>query len=125
MVEWRLGQISSRTGVSAKRIRQYERLGLLDGVARTSGNQRTFSDAHLDRLELIKRMRAADMPLADIKLALRVLEGRAFGVEVEGIDRVLALCASIRTRVSVTEEIVNALRRRAVTTASRRSGPAD
>jgi|GEM_PF-5096009 len=120
MDEWRLGQVSSRTGLSPRRIRQYEKLGLLQGVRRTTGNQRTFTDEHLDRLEVIKRMRAAGMPLADIKLAVRVLEGRALGVETEGIDRVLALCASIRARLGITEELVQALRERAVATTHRR-----
>lgn len=111
---YRLGEVLERTGLSARRVRQYERLGLLGEVSRTPGNQRTYSEQHVQRLEAIRRMRGADMSLQDIRLALRVLNGGGLGVDVEGMDRVLTLCSSIRARVNVTEELVGALRRRAV-----------
>jgi DNA-binding transcriptional MerR regulator len=74
-------------------------------------------------LQVIARMRAAGMPLADIKLALRVLDGRAYGVDVEGVDRVLGLCQSIRARLAIAEELLAALRRRALDRQAGTSSP--
>ena len=112
---YRLGQVCELTGLAESRVRKYEALGLLEHVQRTDGRQRLYTDAHLERLRSIKRMREADMGLGDIRLALRVLTSNALGVEVDGLNRVLDLCASIHARVAVTEELTRALKQRALT----------
>lgn len=112
---YRIGEVCEQTGLPAHRIRWYEdEVRLIDGVLRTAGGQRGYTDVHIDRLKAIKRMREAGMSLKDIGLALRVLSSNALGVDVEGMDRVLELCASVRARIGVAEELVNALRRRAL-----------
>jgi len=51
----RIGELSDRTGVSARSIRYYERQGLL-GADRTSSGQRVFRPDAVQRVALIRRL---------------------------------------------------------------------
>jgi DNA-binding transcriptional MerR regulator len=100
--------------MSERRIREYERLGLLENVQRSIGGQRTYTAEHVERLLVIRRMREAQMPLADIKLSLRVLGRHALGVEAEGIRRIRALLRQLKSEVALADELAAALERRFV-----------
>lgn len=51
----RIGELSVRTGASARSIRYYEEQGLLTSV-RTGSGQRTYPEAAVDRVALIRRL---------------------------------------------------------------------
>lgn len=51
----RIGELSARTGVSARSIRYYEQQGLLAAV-RTASGQRVFAESAVDRVRLIQRL---------------------------------------------------------------------
>lgn len=51
----RIGELSARTGASARSIRYYEDQGLLTSVRSGSG-QRTYNEAAVDRVLLIRRL---------------------------------------------------------------------
>ncbi|MGW0435719.1 MerR family transcriptional regulator [Micromonospora sp. NPDC003197] len=51
----RIGELSARTGVSARSIRYYEEQGLLVSMRTTSG-QRVFAEAAVERVVLIQRL---------------------------------------------------------------------
>ena len=51
----RIGELSARTGASARSIRYYEEQGLLASV-RTATGQRTYAEAAVDRVVLIRRL---------------------------------------------------------------------
>ncbi|GIF69438.1 MerR family transcriptional regulator [Asanoa ishikariensis] len=51
----RIGELSARTGASARSIRYYEQQGLLTAV-RTSSGQRVFPEAAVERIRLIQRL---------------------------------------------------------------------
>ncbi len=53
--EMRIGELSDRTGASARSIRYYERQGLL-GADRTSSGQRVFRPDAVQRVALIRRL---------------------------------------------------------------------
>lgn len=76
-----IGQISARTGVKIPTIRFYEDQGLLDRPDRTSGNQRRYDTAALNRLRFIRHARDLGLPLKDVR-ALISLEG-ASGAELD------------------------------------------
>jgi DNA-binding transcriptional MerR regulator len=76
-----IGQISARTGVKVPTIRFYEDQGLLDRPDRTSGNQRRYDTAALNRLQFIRHARDLGLPLKDVR-ALISLEG-ASGAELD------------------------------------------
>ncbi|MFC0096864.1 MerR family transcriptional regulator [Micromonospora marina] len=51
----RIGELSARTGVSARSIRYYEQQGLLAAV-RTASGQRVFAESAVDRVRLVQRL---------------------------------------------------------------------
>ena len=67
-----IGELSSRSGVSASALRFYERQGLI-AAHRTSGNQRRYDRATLRRIALVQAGRAAGIPLTRIRAALDTL----------------------------------------------------
>ncbi|GAA6200540.1 MerR family transcriptional regulator [Aquicoccus sp. SU-CL01552] len=69
-----IGEMSRRTGVKVPTIRFYEDKGLLEPAARTTGNQRRYSHAALDRLAFIRHARDLGLPLGDIATLIS-LEG--------------------------------------------------
>ena len=70
-----IGELSRRTGVKIPTIRFYEQIGLLAAPPRTSGNQRRYGKAEVDRLNFIRH-------------------ARELGFEVEDIRELLAMSAS-------------------------------
>lgn len=52
-----IGELSKRTKVKVPTIRYYEEMGLLAEVERTSGNQRRYDKAGLERLSFIRHAR--------------------------------------------------------------------
>lgn len=52
-----------KSGFSIDTLRYYEKVGLLRGVARTTGGQRAFSDKDLAWLDLLRCLRETGMPI--------------------------------------------------------------
>jgi DNA-binding transcriptional MerR regulator len=63
---WTTRQAAEKCGLTQHTLRWYERIGLLDRVARTPDGRRQFSDADLDWLLLLSRLRATGMPVRDM-----------------------------------------------------------
>ena len=57
----------AKSGFSLDTLRYYERVGLLDRVARTPGGQRVFSDDDLAWLGILRCLRDTGMPIADMQ----------------------------------------------------------
>jgi MerR family transcriptional regulator, repressor of the yfmOP operon len=53
----RIGEIAERSGVTPRTIRYYEELGLLPRVEREHGKHRTYTDADVERLRELTRLR--------------------------------------------------------------------
>ena len=66
MTGWTTRQAAEKTGLTQHTLRWYERIGLLDRVDRTADGRRRFSDADLDWLLLLGRLRATGMPVRDM-----------------------------------------------------------
>jgi DNA-binding transcriptional MerR regulator len=50
-------QVATRTGLTKRTLRYYEEVGLLPPTERTEGNYRQYSEADIQRIEHIKRLR--------------------------------------------------------------------
>src|SRR5712692_7848559 len=50
-------QVATRTGLTKRTLRYYEEVGLLPPTGRTEGNYRRYSEADIQRLEYIKKLR--------------------------------------------------------------------
>jgi DNA-binding transcriptional MerR regulator len=57
------GEVAQRTGLSLDTLRYYERIGLLDGVDRTAGGRRQYSDDDLGWLGILRCLRETGMPI--------------------------------------------------------------
>jgi DNA-binding transcriptional MerR regulator len=67
MTGWTTRQAAEKCGMSQHTLRWYERIGLLSRVDRTADGRRRFSDADLDWLMLISKLRATGMPVREMQ----------------------------------------------------------
>ena len=63
----RIGELAARTGRSVHAIRWYESQGLVPGVARDAGGRRVYDERHVAWLDLMARLRATGMPIAEMR----------------------------------------------------------
>lgn len=68
----RIGELARRADCLVQTVRFYESEGLLPAPARTAGNFRVYDERHLQRLLFIRRCRAKDMSLAEVRQLLAV-----------------------------------------------------
>lgn len=66
----RIGELAKHAGCLVQTVRFYESEGLLPEPARSEGNFRLYSEVHLERLVFIRRCRAKDMTLDEIRQLL-------------------------------------------------------
>jgi DNA-binding transcriptional MerR regulator len=62
----RIGELAARTGQSVHTIRWYEQQGLLPPVPRL-GAHRIYSNRHVEWLDLMQRLRASGMSVAQLR----------------------------------------------------------
>ena len=62
-----IGQLSELAGVPRKTIRYYEEVGVLPRPSRSDGRYRLYSDIDVRRVELVRRARALDMGLTEVR----------------------------------------------------------
>ncbi len=62
-----IGQVAKESGISAKMIRYYEQIGLLNEVQRTDAGYRIYSDRDLRTLNFIKHSRDLGFSSEQIK----------------------------------------------------------
>ncbi|MGD9947479.1 MAG: MerR family transcriptional regulator [Desulfobulbus sp.] len=60
-------EFAAACGLSAHTLRYYEKIGLLPHVERTDSNHRRYSDQDVLWMAFIKRLKATNMPLAQIQ----------------------------------------------------------
>ncbi|MET9762258.1 MerR family transcriptional regulator [Streptomyces sp. NPDC006372] len=68
---WSIGELAERAGATVKTVRFYSDQGLLPEAARSSGGHRRYGLPALERLQLIRSLRALDLSLPEIR---RILE---------------------------------------------------
>jgi Cd(II)/Pb(II)-responsive transcriptional regulator len=67
----KIGELAKRTGCLVETIRYYEREGLLLKPARSEGNYRIYTNAHVERLQFVRHCRSLDMTLEEIRNLLK------------------------------------------------------
>lgn len=65
-----IGTAAERAGVSARMVRHYESLGLLNGVARTDSGYRQYTEADVHTLRFIRRARDLGFSMDEIATLL-------------------------------------------------------
>jgi DNA-binding transcriptional MerR regulator/uncharacterized glyoxalase superfamily protein PhnB len=100
--QWRIGQVSARTGLTARTLRYYEELGLLEPSGRLVGGHRVYAADDLRRLYRICLLRQLGLPLSDIARELddsrHDLAG-TIGRHIGQVDERLAALGRHRERI--------------------------
>jgi DNA-binding transcriptional MerR regulator len=94
--DYSIGELASETGVKVPTIRYYEGIGILAAPPRSSGNQRRYDGAALERLRFIAHARAMGFPMGELRLMLRIAGHR--DAPCEDID------ALVRARLDEIED---------------------
>lgn len=103
---YQIGEVASRTTLTQRTLRFYEEKGLLTPADRLEGGFRLYSDADIERVQLIKQLQdLLGFTLADIKEMVEAEELRAQIRATRRSDRDLP---DRRKRV---EQVIAALRR--------------
>lgn len=103
-----IGEASARTGVSAKMIRHYERIGLIPPPSRTFANYRYYGDNDLHRLRFIKRARGLGFSMAQVGTLLALWDDpQRASAEVKRVA--LAHAAELAQKVRELQAMQHAL----------------
>lgn len=65
-----IGKLAKQTGVKVQTVRYYEEIGLMPQAERSAGNQRLYTQTHVDRLGFIRHGRELGFPLDAIRTLL-------------------------------------------------------
>ncbi|NUS14718.1 MAG: MerR family transcriptional regulator, partial [Streptomyces sp.] len=103
-----VGELSRRTGVSIKALREYTDLGPICTLGRSPANYRLFTADALWRVPRIGELRSLGLTMAEIReLATAYLdhEGRPFGPALAG--RLEAARQRLRARIAAAEQALD------------------
>ncbi len=94
-----IGDLAVQTGTKVETIRYYEKAKLMPEAARTAGNHRAYTQAHIDRLAFIRHSRELGFPLESVRTLLTVSDDpdRSCG-EVDAIAR--QHLTAVRSRIA-------------------------
>lgn len=70
----RIGEVAARTELSLRSLRHWEEVGLLRPSGRTEGGFRLYTEADVDRILAIRRMKPLGFSLEQMAVALRDIE---------------------------------------------------
>jgi DNA-binding transcriptional MerR regulator len=81
-----IGEVSARSGISARMLRHYDRIGLVSPTGRTRGGYREYSSDDVRRLFHVEALRSLGLGLQEVADALDDLSFDPADV----VDRLLA-----------------------------------
>lgn len=99
-----IGEVAARSGVSARMLRHYDRIGLVSPSVRTSGGYRDYTNADIQRLFHVEGLRTLGLGLPEVAA---VLDDPAF----QPRDMVAQLTAQARARIAREEALLRTLER--------------
>jgi MerR family copper efflux transcriptional regulator len=120
-----IGEVAERVGISLRTVRYYEEMGLLAPAERTPGGFRLYTEAHVDRLGLIARLKSLGFSVGEMRELLEArdaLHGDDADVDERFFARARlkrfastasARCDELRRQLAHAEELAGQLRREA------------
>lgn len=105
-----IGELARRTNTKVETIRFYEREGLLPAPERTSGNYRSYGEAHLKRLSFIRRARALGFGIDRVVALLELADCRDMSCEsVDALaeEHVAAIDSKIADLTALRRELAD------------------
>lgn len=116
-----IGEVAQRTELSVRTVRHYHDVGLVTPSARSAGGFRLYTEADIQRLLVIRRMKPLGFTLAEMKQLLESLDTlddasatadqRALATEFLSECRVKAedSCVELRRHLAYAEELTDLL----------------
>ena len=103
-----IGQAASVSGVSAKRIRYYEQIGLIEPVNRTEAGYRVYSERDLHTLSFIRRARQLGFAIPEISTLLELWHDNHRSSE--NVKKIaLSHVGQMRTKIAEMQSMVDTL----------------
>lgn len=72
LAHMQIGELASTAGVTAKTIRYYESIGVLEEPERTASGYRSYGSDAVNRLDFVKQAQASGLALAEIRSILDI-----------------------------------------------------
>lgn len=69
-----IGEVAARTGLSLRTLRHWEEVGLLRPSGRTEGGFRLYTEADVEKIVVIRRMKPLGFTLDEMRAAMRDIE---------------------------------------------------
>ncbi|WP_238424247.1 MerR family transcriptional regulator [Micromonospora parastrephiae] len=117
-----IGEVAERAGLSLRTIRYYEEVGLIVPSARSQGGFRLYTDADVDRLRVVKRMKPLEFSLEQMRDLLAIVDQLSGGARLTKAERQRLLdtlagyreavherCAALRAQLATAEEFAATL----------------
>ena len=82
-----IGEVSALTGLTPRTLRHYDDLGVVQPVARSSGQFRVYGERQLAQLRLIKSLRPLGLDLPFLKVLLGALDVPPAGERGDAVER--------------------------------------
>ena len=99
-----IGEVATRTELSLRSLRHWDEVGLLSPSARTEGGFRLYTEADVEKILVIRRMKPLGFSLDEMSAAMRDLETLA--------DDTCPASAAAAARTRLTETLAEARSRR-------------
>ena len=80
-----IGDAALASGVSAKMIRHYEKIGVIPVADRTFSNYRIYSQAEVHTLQFVRRARGLGFSMKEIQNLLQLWRGRSSSAQVKKV----------------------------------------
>jgi DNA-binding transcriptional MerR regulator len=104
---WSIGEAAAKCGLSQHTLRWYERIGLVGPVAKGGDGRRRYSDADLDWLSLITRLRETGMPVSDMQRYAELV--RSGAGQAERLELLKRHRAEVRRALAAQRETLKLL----------------
>jgi len=108
-----IGEVADATSLSIRTIRWYGEVGLVEQSARSKGGFRLYTQADVERLQLVKRMKPLEFSLEEMRDLLDVVDRleHADDQRIEALlDRLAMYVEAVQKRLRRLEEQVEVAR---------------
>jgi DNA-binding transcriptional MerR regulator len=113
-----IGEVADRVGLSLRTVRYYEEMGLIEPQTRTEGGFRLYTEAHVDRLALIRRMKPLGFTVQEMRDLLDARDAVRERGDEQARERLADFaraaagrCDQLRAKLEAGEELAHTLRR--------------